>query len=71
MKEFILELAKLAVQFVIVMICFMSFWAVMSLIIKGADYLPQYIGGVGTFLLYVSFFMLMFAGIYEFNKRQK
>ena len=71
MKEFLLGLARLAVQIVIVMVCFLAFWAVVALIIKGADYLPQYIGGFSTFLLYIAFFALMFAGIYEFSKRQK
>lgn len=68
MKEFILELARLAVQIVIVIICFTAFWAVVALIINGSNYLPQYIGGFGTFLLYAVFFALMFAGIKHFKK---
>lgn len=71
MKEIMKELVRLAVLTIIVMVAFFAFMAIVALMLKGLDYLPQYIGGFGTFMLYVAGFMLMFAGIYEFSKRQK
>lgn len=71
MKEIMKELVKLAVLTIIIMVAFFGFIAIVALMLNGIDFLPQYIGGFGTFMLYVAGFMLMFAGIYEFSKRQK
>ena len=65
------ELARLAVLTIIVMVAFFAFMVFVAIMIEGAEFLPKYIGGFGTFMLYVAVFMVMFAGIYEFSKRQK
>lgn len=68
MKDILKELARLAVLTVIVMVSFFVFMAIVALMLNGLDYLPQYIGGFGTFMLYVAVFMLVFALIYKLKK---
>ena len=68
MKEILKDLAKLAVMTILVMVAFFAFMAFVALILNGLDYLPQYIGGFGTFMLYVAVFMLIFALIYKLKK---
>lgn len=68
MKEIMKELARLAVLTMIVMVAFFVFMAIVALMLNGLDYLPQYIGGFGTFMLYVAVFMLIFALIYKLKK---
>lgn len=68
MKEIMKELARLAVLTMIVMVAFFAFMAIVALMLNGLNYLPQYIGGFGTFMLYVAVFMLIFALIYKFKK---
>lgn len=62
------ELARLAVLTIIVMVALFGFMAFVALMLNGLDYLPQYIGGFGTFMLYVAVFMLIFALIYKLKK---
>jgi hypothetical protein len=71
MKEIMKELVKLAVMIVIVMTAFFGFMAFVALMINGLNYLPQYIGGFGTFILYSAVFMVMFAGIKYFADRNE
>lgn len=71
MKELLKELVKLVVMTVVVMAAFFGFMGLVALMINGITFLPPYIGGFSTFLLYIAFFALMFAGIYEFSRRQK
>jgi hypothetical protein len=68
MKEIMKELVRLAVLTIIVMVAFFGFMAIVALMLNGLDYLPQYIGGFGTFMLYVAVFMLIFALIYKLKK---
>lgn len=68
MKDILKELARLAVLTMIVMVAFFVFMAIVALMLNGLDYLPQYIGGFGTFMLYVAVFMLIFAFIYKLKK---
>lgn len=62
------ELARLAVLTIIVMVALFGFMAIVALMLNGLDLLPQYIGGFGTFMLYVAIFMLIFAFIYKLKK---
>lgn len=71
MKEIMKELAKLAVMTTIVMAAFFGFIGLVVLMLEGLEFLPQYIGGFFTFLLYVAFYMLMFAGIKYFADRNE
>lgn len=68
MKEIMKELVKLAVLIVIVMVAFFGFMAFVAVMWKGITFLPYYIGEFGTLMLYVAFFLLMFAGIKHFSK---
>lgn len=68
MKVLMKELARLAVLTIIVMVAFFGFMAIVALMLNGLNYLPQYIGGFGTFMLYVAIFMLIFAFIYKLKK---
>jgi hypothetical protein len=68
MKEIMKELVRLAVLTIIVMVAFFGFMAIVALMINGLNYLPQYIGGFGTFMLYVAVFMLIFTLIYKLKK---
>lgn len=71
MKVLMKELARLAMLTIIVMVAFFGFMAIVAVMINGLNYLPQYIGGFGTFMLYVAGFMLMFAGIKYFADRNE
>ena len=71
MKDILKELARLAVLTIIVMVAFFSFMAFVAVMIEGINFLPQYIGGFGTFMLYVAGFMFMFAGIKYFADRNE
>lgn len=72
MKELLKELVKLAVLTMIIMVAFFAFMAFVAIMIEGIYFLPKYIGGFGTFMLYVAGFMLMFAGIkYFVNKNER
>lgn len=68
MKVLMKELVRLAVLTVIVMVALFGFMAIVAVMINGLNYLPQYIGGFGTFMLYVAVFMLIFALIYKLKK---
>lgn len=69
MKEIFKELFKLAVMVVIVMAAFFGFIGLFVLMLEGIEILPQYIGGLFTFLLYVAVFVLVFTGIKHFADR--
>lgn len=71
MKEVMLELGKLTLATLLVLVAIFAFIGCVALMVKGITFLPPYIGGFGTFLIYVSLFVFIFVGIYEFNKRQK
>lgn len=68
MKELLKELVKLAVMTVIVMAAFFGLLGFVVLMLKGITFLPPYIGEFGTFMLYVAFYLLVFAGIKYFSK---
>ena len=42
-----------------------------AVMIEGITFLPKYIGGFCTFLLYVAFYLLLFAGIKYFADRNE
>ena len=71
MKDILKELARLAVLTIIVMVALFAFMAIVALMLNGLDYLPQYIGGFGTFMLYVAIFMLVFAIIKCFADKNR
>lgn len=61
-------LIELIVSLLIVFGVFVLIVGIMALIILGIQFLPQYIGGFSTFMLYIAVFMLMFAGIKYFTE---
>lgn len=72
MKNVLKELVILAVFTIIVMVALFGSIGLLVLMLKGIEVLPQYIGGFGTFMLYVAVFMLIFAGLKYFaNKYER
>jgi hypothetical protein len=71
MKELIRESAKLIIGTVLVLLAFFVFFGIVALFINGLTFLPPYIGEFGTFMLYVAFFMLVFALIKYFADRNE
>lgn len=71
MKELMKESAKLIVGTVLVLLAFFGFLGIVSLLVEGLTFLPPYIGEFGTFMLYVAFFMLVFALIKYFADRNE
>lgn len=62
-------LIELIVSLLIVFGVFTAVVGAIALIINGLNYLPQYIGGFGTFILYVAGFILIFSAINDFTDR--
>jgi hypothetical protein len=71
MKEIMKELVRLAVLTIIAMVAIFGFMAIVALMLNGLDYLPQYIGGFGTFMLYVAFYLLIFAVVKYFADKNR
>lgn len=68
MKELIKELVRLAVLTAIVTIAFFGFVGFVALSLEGIDFLPQYIGGFGTFMLYSAVYALIISLIIKCKK---
>lgn len=68
MKVLMKELARLAVLTIIVMVAFFGFMAIVALMLNGIDFLPQYIGGFGTFMLYSAVYALIISLIIKCKK---
>lgn len=64
-------LIELTVALLIVFGVFIAVVGAMALMINGLDYLPQYIGGFGTFMLYLSIFTLIFCMLYNYKNKTK
>lgn len=71
MKDILKELVRLVVMTIIVMVAFFGFIAIVALMRSGLDYLPQYIGGFSTFMLYLSIFTLIFCMLYNYKNKTK
>lgn len=64
-------LTELIVSLLIVFGVFIAVMGAMALMLNGLDYLPQYIGGFGTFMLYLSIFTLIFCMLYNYKNKTK
>jgi hypothetical protein len=64
-------LIELIVSLLIVFGVFTAVMGAMALMLNGLDYLPQYIGGFGTFMLYLSIFTLIFCMLYNYKNKTK
>ena len=64
-------LIEFIVSLLIVFGVFVAVMGAMALMLNGLDYLPQYIGGFGTFMLYVSVFTLIFCMLYNYKNKTK
>ena len=64
-------LIELIVSLLIVFGVFVAVVGAIVLMLNGLDYLPQYIGGFGTFMLYVSVFTLIFCMLYNYKNKTK
>ena len=64
-------LIELIVSLLIVFGVFIAVVGAIVLMLNGLDYLPQYIGGFGTFMLYVSVFTLIFCMLYNYKNKTK
>lgn len=70
MKELFEGLARLAVMIVIGMAAFFGFLSFVALMWKGTTFLPHYIGGFGTLMLYVAVYLLIFAAVKYFADKK-
>lgn len=61
MKEVIKELVQLIIMIILCSVAFFALVGIVCLMLNGIEILPQYIGGLFTFLLYISGFVLFFA----------
>lgn len=64
-------LIEFIVSLLIVFGVFVAVMGAMALMLNGLDYLPQYIGGFGTFMLYVSVFTLIVCMLYNYKNKTK
>ena len=64
-------LIELIVSLLIVFGVFTAVMGAMALMLNGLNYLPQYIGGFGTFMLYLSIFTLIFCMLYNYKNKTK
>jgi hypothetical protein len=64
-------LIELIVSLLIVFGVFTAVMGAMALMLNGLNYLPQYIGGFGTFMLYLSMFTLIFCVLYNYKNKTK
>lgn len=64
-------LVELIISLLIVFGMFIAVMGAMALMLNGLDYLPQYIGGFGTFMLYLSIFTLIFYMLYNYKNKTK
>lgn len=65
------SLIELIVSLLIVFGVFTAVVGAIALMINGLNYLPQYIGGFGTFMLYLSLFTLIFCMLYNYKNKTK
>lgn len=61
MKEIIKELVQLTIMLILCIVVFFAVIGIICLMLNGIEILPQYIGGLFTFLLYIAGFTLFFA----------
>lgn len=64
-------LIELIVSLLIVFGVFTAIVGAMALMLNGLDYLPKYIGGFGTFMLYLSIFTIIFCMLYNYKNKTK
>lgn len=64
-------LIELIVSLLIVFGVFIAVMGAIALMLNGLDYLPQYIGGFGTFMLYLAIFTLIFCMLYNYKNKTK
>ena len=69
MKNILTDLVILTVQVVLLVIALFAGLYAISLLIQGIEFLPQYIGGFGTFMLYVAGFLLLLSVVLYLNKK--
>jgi hypothetical protein len=62
------ELLWLAVLLLGMLVLLFGGLYIVSLMMKGMDILPQYIGEFSTIMLYIAFFMVLFAFLLKFSK---
>lgn len=63
------SLIELIVSLLIVFGVFTAVIGAVALMLTGLDYLPKYIGGFGTFMLYLSIFTLVFCVLYNYKNK--
>lgn len=64
-------LIELIVSLLIVFGVFTAVMGATTLMLNGLNYLPQYIGEFGTFMLYLSIFTLIFCVLYNYKNKTK
>jgi len=62
---------KLILSVLLLLVIFFGGCFIVAMIIKGMDFLPTYIGGFGTFMLYLSIFTLIFCVLYNHKNKTK
>lgn len=56
---------KLILSVLLLLVIFFAGCFIIAMVIKGMDFLPTYIGGFGTFMLYASLFTIVFCVMYN------
>lgn len=62
---------QLLLAVLLLLVIFFGGCFIIAMMIEGLNFLPTYIGGFGTFMLYVSLFTIMFCVIYNHKNNTK
>ena len=60
----------LVLSVLLLLIIFFGGCFIVAMMIEGLNFLPTYIGGFGTFMLYTSLFTIVFCVIYNYKNNQ-
>ena len=62
---------QLILSALLLLIIFFGGCFIVAMMIEGLNFLPTYIGGFGTFMLYLSIFTLIFCMLYNYKNKTK
>lgn len=62
---------QLVLSVLLLLVIFFGGCFVVAMVIEGMNFLPTYIGGFGTFMLYVSLFTIIFCVMYNHKNNTK
>jgi hypothetical protein len=62
---------QLLLAVLLLLVIFFGGCFIIAMMVEGIYFLPAYIGGFGTFMLYVSLFTIVFCVIYNYKNNTK